>query len=172
MSCQRCGSDRLFRFEPGKDVRVTPDGLPTVCRGCGQITINGVAVQFPAELESQAKTLANAAEKIGAQALEDLKGDPDQSVKDYFNKVYKGGYLEGFFRAFLFLRHSYREGRLRRLRELWKTFVDTAETTDFGVMVVRINGAVYAEFKQLIELGDPGAASSSNDSPPISRSVP
>ena len=69
--CPRCGSERLFQFEATKS-SVAPAVLPLVCRECGLITIGGQPVALPAELELQAKELAEDATRMKSDFLANM----------------------------------------------------------------------------------------------------
>jgi hypothetical protein len=129
MSCTRCGSDKLFRFEASKDVRIQASDLPVVCRACGQMMLRGEPLAFPPELEQQAKGFAELAEEAGKAAVSDLEEDPGIKIAAYFSNVAKKAYLEGFFRAVAFFRSNPKEGRIKRLRDLWAV-VHVMQTRD------------------------------------------
>src|SRR5690606_9839550 len=140
-----------------------------VVRDCRLITINGQPLSFPPELEATAKSLAAAAAEAGKRAVDDLMKDPNQPIADYFGKVYRTAYLDGFWRALVFVRHNQREGRLKRLRELWKAFAENGkEETVYGspLTVIQVETSVYDEFKQLLELGDSTDVTRSSDQHP------
>ncbi len=188
-TCQRCKSVRLFRFNPVKETPTEIRSLPVVCRDCGQITVDGKAVSFPVDFETHARALAEVASEAGAQAVKNLEKDPNQPIAGYFERIYRTAYLDGFWRAVLFWRHNAKEGRLKRLRELWKQIhvseqrsrqTVTIDDPEEGRIehevfsntqtVLWAPPEVYAEFKQLLELGagDQDAASPPNESPPVS----
>lgn len=156
MTCPRCSSERLFQFEADKGLPAPVGNLPTVCRDCGLVLINGSPVQFPAELEAQVKSLAEASAAVGADAVKALERDPGLHIGRYFERVYRNGYLSGFWRALLFYRHNSREGRIKRLRELWKRL-----PYQHRMEADPATSKVYAEIDQLLALGDhhgPGPA--------------
>lgn len=155
MTCGRCGSNRLFQFEadPTTSKRaVNPGSFPLVCRSCGQLTVDGVVLRVPAELELQAKNLAEEALKAGTEAVTLLANDPNARVERYFSKVYKEAYLDGFLRCLAFYHHNMKEGRLKRLRELW--LKNRFQGADDGKKVcIEIDRLTYNEFDQLMTLG-------------------
>jgi len=174
MNCGRCGSDRLFQFEadPRSSKRaVNPGSLPLVCRSCGQITVDGTPLVFPEAFESQAKDLAEAAAAAGADAVAELANDPNARVANYFAKVYREAYLDGFLRCLAFYQHNAKEGKLKRLRELWGVHapieehqlsphrVHSLETGKFvdvqqpGTTTLMMPTSSYDEFDQLMMLG-------------------
>jgi hypothetical protein len=159
VKCSRCESDRLFQFEanPTTSKRaVNPSHFPLVCRSCGQISIDGVPLQFPQALEDQAKDLAEAAAKVGKEAVVELATDPNARVEKYFAKVYREAYLDGFLRAVAFYQHNVKEGKLKRLRELWSRMIKDRGKEEGArpeTTVLLIFNDIYDEFDQLMMLG-------------------
>jgi hypothetical protein len=164
VSCARCGSQRLFQFEASKSA-VVPETLPLVCRDCGQISIGGTAVHFPPAMEQHAKDLAELAGVAGKEAKEELLADPDQRIEIYFANVYRRAYLEGFWRALLFWRHNGKEGRLRRVRELWGDHRPMAQLAESVRIAIDLPKTAYDELRQLLELGDHHAPRPANERP-------
>jgi hypothetical protein len=162
MSCGRCGSPNLFQFESSKGA-VAPAMLPLVCRGCGQITVNGEPLVFPAELEKQAQDMAAAAAAVGKETADQVLVDPDQRIEVYFTNVYRRAYLDGFFRALLFWRHHGKEGRLRRVRDLWRQLAPLAHVAESSTIALNIPKAAYDELRQLLELGEHHAPRPANE---------
>lgn len=152
MACGRCGSARLYQFEAAREVKSKPTDLPLVCRDCGLITVGGRAIDFPPELEEQAKSLAAASAEAGVAAAEELVADPGQRLEGFLAGLYRKGYLDGFFRALLFFRHNAKEGRLVRLRAIWKTAFRITETSDGSPVVIYMRPVEYAEFNKLLTL--------------------
>jgi len=158
MTCIRCGSERLFQFQADAlaSKRAVPEAdLPLVCRSCGQISVNGVALQFPEAFEAHAKDMAEAAEIAAQQARIEIVADPDARIERYFAKVYRESYLDGFLRCLAFYRHNAKEGKLKRLRELWQTIQTTVASEDGTPQTVyaRFPAAAFDEFSQLMLLG-------------------
>jgi len=154
MTCTRCGGGRLFQFQadPLASKRAVPETmLPLVCRGCGQISVDGVALVFPEALEAQAKDMATAAAEAGAKAVEDLAAEgPEARVTRYFQKVYREAYLDGFLRCLAFYQHNAKEGKLKRLREIWRT---TSRPPSHDMARVAFTNETFEEFDQLMNLG-------------------
>lgn len=154
MTCIRCGSDRLYEFEASKDVKVSPD-LPSVCRECGQICIAGKPVGLPGQLEQQAISMAEAAVEAGSDVRKELEeAGNDVRVEKYFSNVYQRGYLDGFFRCLAFYKHQAKEGRLKRMRELWDMGSLSGQTTIGGVRFFarRMELKAYTEFSKLLHI--------------------
>ncbi|TAL44694.1 MAG: hypothetical protein EPN91_03905, partial [Salinibacterium sp.] len=151
--CGRCQSERLYSFEADRNARTSPGTLPVVCRDCGLITVNGLEVHFPPAFEEQAKSMAELAATAGQEATRDLKADQDPKIANYFARVYRNGYMDGFWRALLFWKHNAKEGRLIRLRDLWKRRgVWAADALNYlagapvNRVVLEMDETVYAEF--------------------------
>lgn len=173
-ACVRCASTRTYAFEASPSARAKPENLPVVCRDCGQIMIAGAAVSFPPELEAQAKTMAQQAAEAVEAALVPL-ADPDQPVRKYLTRFHREAFLDGFWRALLYFRHNAREGRVKRLRELWRSVAPIEERRihDRCITTLQIPSEVYAEFVQLLELGagEPDGTRPSNQDPPVPGSA-
>jgi hypothetical protein len=153
VSCQRCGSEKSYQFEAAAAARArpAPAELPLVCRDCGQITIGGLPVDLPAKLEAAARDLATGMWEAGRDARTKLEGEPGQRIEAYMAEFYKAAYLDGFFRALAFFQHNAKEGRVVRLRNLWKGARVEIPRGSSDV-VVRIDGDLYTEFDQLLHL--------------------
>lgn len=174
MTCSRCDSARLFQFEASKGA-VPVAALPLVCRDCGLITVGGQAISFPPEFEQQAKDLAEAAAEVGKEETEALLAAPDQRIEGFVANVYRRGYLDGFWRSLLFWRHNGKEGRLRRVRELWNQHAPLAQVAGSLRLAIDLPKAAYDELRQLLELGEhhgPRSANVRPSVPPRSARVP
>ena len=162
--CQRCSSERLYQFESDGPADVASH-IPQVCRSCGAIHVEGKALELGAaarELEPHTKALANSAAAAGEDSLAELEKDPGKDISAYFARHYANAYLDGFLRAYAFYRHEAKEGRLKRLRELWRdTVLDPIDST-YRCTLVAMPPEVYAEIDQLLSIGDPNAASREN----------
>lgn len=152
-ACPRCQSTKLYAFEADRTARMVKNvALPVVCRDCGQVLINGTTVAFPEEFELRAKTMAEAAAAAGAQAVADLRGNPNTQIATYFSGVYRNAYLDGFWRAVMFLQHNAKEGRLVRLKQLWHGR-SVPPKTIAGRVLIEMDETVYHEFNRLLEIG-------------------
>jgi hypothetical protein len=178
MTCPRCGSDRLYQFEASPNVRVTAAPLPLVCRKCGRMTLGGKEVNLPEELERQAMEMAEAARAAGKETRAALEDEgKDARIEAYFANVYRKAYLDGFFRCLAFYQHHVKEGRLRRMRELWKDSMMEYQCHEpEGETIVVMPTPSYTEFEQLLHLSvapeKPNAESPSNKRPPVSKGAP
>lgn len=173
MNCPRCGSERLFRFEPSRKVKPSTEvKLPVVCRSCGMTTVDGKAMPLPPDVEKAAKSLAVAAADAGEVARAAIMANPDARIAKYFANVYETGFLDGFLRAAAYFQHNAKEGRLVRMRELWRmiTFrrirsvaIRQATTTREDISVsAEMCDQVYTELERLLNPGEPHGTSSEN----------
>lgn len=144
--CTTCDGP-LFHFEPPNAVKPFGiDRLPTVCRRCGQICIEGQPVR---KTVSPSLPVPEQAARSGRVVREQLLTDPEAGVEKYFAGVYRSAYLEGFVRALAHFTHSSKEGRLARLRRLWAP----AEIDDRSTFVeIRMTHHEFREFKYLLEM--------------------
>lgn len=174
MICPKCGSDATFQFEVGQ----TPsppatEDLPLVCRQCGAIAVAGEVVDLPEVLAKPIRELADGARAWGKKAREELeelaKADPDTRIEAYMANFYRAAYMDGFWRALAFFRHNAKDGRLKRLRELW------SEGSPWPVPPRLVSGMMwsdeaYTEFDQLLNLsvvpGESNAKSHAHKRPP------
>jgi len=148
--CLKCGGP-LFQFEaPASVPGIEKSELPTACRRCGEIAIGGKPIPFPESFQGQVADIAEAASKEAASARAAIVSDPNIRVERYFANVYRSGFMHGFFRALGYFQHHGKEGRLKRLREIWNVATH-ADADDSGVMI-SMPATMYSEFKQLLEL--------------------
>lgn len=166
MSCFRCGSERIFQFEAKASTPIAAADLPRVCRDCGVIAVGDEVLDLPEVLSRPVTELAEEAlakGKEGRQGLEKLaQTDSAARIEGYMSSFYKAAYLDGFFRALVFFRHHAKEGRLYRLRELWKKIESKREEN--GAVVVSFRELAYKEFCQLLFLSiSPGEFNASRN---------
>ena len=143
--------------------------LPEACRDCGLITVGGIQVPLPPELEESARSMAEASEHTGKEvAAELMEADPATvRVEKYFSRVYESAYLDGFVRALAFFQHEAKEGRLFRLRELWKNgfTVEYEKNVGHPEVLLVADKASYTEFSKLLQSGERHGTSSENQHP-------
>jgi hypothetical protein len=180
MNCLRCGSEDLFQFEVGQAPSPPKAAdLPCVCRGCNAIMVSGEVVDLPEVLAKPILDLAEGSKAYGAKAREELeelaKADPEARVEGYMSNFYRAAYMDGFFRALMFFRHNSREGRLIRLRELWKK-VTMSGRAEGRIVCFEMDRVSYNEFEQLLHLsaipGESNAKSHSHKHPSRSKHRP
>jgi len=171
MRCVRCDSERLFQFEAAAAPRERPgpEELPSVCRSCGLISVGGKELRLPAEIEQAAKTLAEAAQEAASNGRSEMEAmDPTAAIEGYMSKFYQRAYLDGFVRCLAFFRHNAKEGRIRRMRELWGEGKPVGGSTSSDGMLSGMMWPMeaYTEFEQLLHLsvapGESDVPSTSN----------
>lgn len=153
--CTSCKSTRLFQFSANADAShrtVTPQDMPVICRDCNQVTVNSQPIEPVDYAERKPEDLSAAATAAGQAARGDLlAGTVELRIEQYFAKVYREAYLDGFLRCMAFYRQNAREGRIKRLRELWQTLAKEAALTQLSA-----DSAVFQEFNGLLTLGTLG----------------
>lgn len=158
-TCAACGGE-LFRFTPPPAIRgVRAALLPTACRRCGQIYIEGTPLAFPASVERSVAAIADEAARQGQRARAELVADPNTRVEKYFDHVYRTGFVHGFVRALAWCSHEMKQGRLRRLRRLWR---DAERSEGADGVEIRMPAMAADEIDRLMEMdvvprGDHGA---------------
>lgn len=127
--------------------------------------LDGIALGLPPELEQHARSLAEASKAIGADAAAHVISSPEEQIASYFARVHQRSYLDGFFRALHYFRVHRKEGRIKRLRELWNQ-LGRLHTASWP-------SAVYDEFDKLLSIGEADASSSAHDDPSVqARNAP
>lgn len=146
--CSACGGD-LFQFEPPAAIRsVDREAFPTACRRCGQICVEGKPLPFPPAFRQKVAGIAEEAALQAQSARQKLLSDPAVRVEKYFDHVYRAGFVHGFVRALAWFTHNAKEGRLKRLRGLWR---DTAKTHEAQDVHIRMRHEAFLEFDRLLE---------------------
>lgn len=140
--CQDCNGP-LIEFYPVGDVRVTK--TPHYCAECKVLWFGEDKVELPDRMRELTPSVSDSIKEASQKAAEDLQNDPHSRVQHYFENVFKWAFTEGFVRAYAYFRHKFKEGRLKRIRELWAAGnVDYYKGT-FG-------GLKLSEFKELDKL--------------------
>jgi len=107
-------------------------------------------------MEAQAVQMAEAAELAGKEARKELEDEDPKAmrIEKYFANVYERGYLDGFFRCLAFYQHHAKEGRIRRMRELWSEAVEVADRRPgkHDLRGVLLPVEAYTEFEKLLTL--------------------
>ena len=148
-TCAACGGE-LFQFTPPPSIKgVRAPLLPTACRRCGQICIEGTPLAFPAEIQQSVAAVADEAARQGQLARSGLVTNPNVRVEKYFDHVYRTGFVHGFVRALAWFSHQMKEGRMKRLRRLWR---DAERHAEAGHVELRLSAAAIAEIDHLMEL--------------------
>jgi len=143
--CQECGGE-LYHFRSG-DGRVEGVSFPVSCRWCGRIYLHGREVNLPDVIRQSMVDLAEKSSQSSIAAEKALTSGG--KIQAWFSTVYHRGYLHGFFRSLAYFQHHAKEGRLKRLRELWH---ESSHFPDGGAEVVRFDSRSYNEFERLLQL--------------------
>jgi hypothetical protein len=119
--------------------------------------VDGKRLEVPESFETHAKELADAAAQAGQQAYVEIVNEGEQArVSKYFAKVYRDGYLDGFVRCLAFFRHNAREGKVKRLREIWGQIMPVEQRQEpmtGGTTLLLAPTEAFEEFDQLLTLG-------------------
>lgn len=147
-TCASCGGE-LFQFSPLAGIKgLSMPLLPTACRRCGEICIEGTPLVQGERLERRVAAVDEQAAHQGRIACAELVAQANDRIRNAFAGAYRAGYVSGLIRALEWLKHEMKEGRLKRLRRLWRG----AERIESDKAVdVRLSTAAVREFDQLIE---------------------
>jgi hypothetical protein len=147
-TCGNCGGE-LFQFTPLPGIKgVSTSLLPTACRRCGEICIEGTPLLLGEGLERRVAAIDEQAALQGRIACEQLVAEANERIANAFAGAYRTGYVSGLIRALEWLKHEMKEGRLKRLRRLWR---DAERIESERVVDVRLSAAAFTEFDRLIE---------------------
>lgn len=123
--CPDCGGALVDMYEA--DNRVSHS--TRICLGCHSLWMDGEKTPLPEDWEKKYPNVAERAREAAEKILEEAKQDPDFRARAYFERVFKWAFSEGFTRAYAIFRHTLKEGRYKRIRELWsKTTIETYGT--------------------------------------------
>ena len=156
--CKACGGE-LFVFQ--SDVRGVHGDMPTACRKCGRLEIKGEVVNFPVGMAEKVATLAEEATRHGKDTRCALEGNPQARIESYFGNVYKAGYFDGWVKATAYFHTHLKEGRIKRLRELWTRTTEgkdkkekfDCDNGDDSAMIFQMSIKDYREFDLLLKMG-------------------
>lgn len=142
--CPDCSGLLIDLYDPN-DKRIT--FCPVLCTVCDALWIDEVKVTLPANWEQAIPSVMEMAQRRADEELAKAKEDNDFRAKAYFERVFYHAFTEGFLRAFAYFKHKYKDGRLKRIRDLW----DHAVVERYGNKCV-INGLTKNEFEELTTL--------------------
>ena len=138
-TCKDCGEKTTCLY-PDDDPKV--DERPHYCEHCAVLWSGDKKI---VEAEGAIQEELGRVCDIALTASDDLFANPEQKIRDYFQKVFNWAFSVGFVRSYLHVRHYAKDGRLRRIRDLWtKGNVDHYRGT-FG-------GLTFDEFRELERL--------------------
>ncbi len=147
-TCASCGGEMYqFKLHPGiKGIGASL--LPTACRRCALVCIEGTPLLSGEGLERRVAAIDEQAALQGRMACEQLVAEANERIANAFAGAFRTGYVSGLIRALEWLKHEMKEGRLKRLRRLWRD-AERIESDD-GVHV-HLSQAAFAEFDRLVE---------------------
>jgi hypothetical protein len=147
--CEACGG-ALVVFEPPASMKsLDRSRLPTACRRCGQFTIEGKRVSLDSTVQRPVEAVSEEAARRGAEARAQLLANPGLRIEKYFDQVYRAAFAHGVLRAAAWFAPQAKEGRLKRLRQLWQS---ADWSTSVGDVEIRMQPEAFVEFNQLIEM--------------------
>ena len=149
-TCPDCGSPLIEVYKACRRVR-TPAQMCTVCH---TLWFNGEKTELPKDWDKRYPTVAKRAEEVSDRIVLEALEDPAFRAKKYFERVFMWAFSEGFTRAYSIFRHNFREGRMKRIRELWeKTKVKQIGWDE--VLIEGLSTGEAEELSRLINLGKP-----------------
>lgn len=114
--CVDCGGILVDMYK--SNVRVSTSAQ--ICMGCHCLWMDGEKTLLPQDWKKKYPTVASRAKEASEKILAQAKEDPDFKAKKYFERVFTWAFSEGFIRAYAIFRHTFKEGRYKRIRELWR----------------------------------------------------
>jgi hypothetical protein len=149
-TCPDCGSPLIEIYKACRRVR-TPARMCTVCH---TLWFNGEKTKLPDDWDKKYPSVAKRAEEVSDKIVTEALEDNSFRARKYFERVFMWAFSEGFTRAYAIFRHSFREGRMKRIRELWQK--TTIKQVDWdGVTVEGLSTKELEELSRLINLGKP-----------------
>lgn len=147
-TCPDCGSPLIEIYKACRRIR-TPAQMCTVCH---TLWFNGEKTSLPEEWDKKYPNVAQRADDVSEKIVREALEDSGFRAKKYFERVFMWAFSEGFTRAYAIFRHSFREGRMKRIRHLWaKT---TVQQVDWDEVVVKgLSLKEAEELSRLINLG-------------------
>lgn len=142
VTCPACDKVAILLYDPS-DSRIV--SKPFYCDNCTSLWIGGDRFTPPAEMVTQFENVVALAEGAGKETAKELIENPTERIQKYFERVFRWAFSEGFLRAYAMFMHTAKEGRLKRIADLWdKGHVDHYKLT--------FNGLSASEFKELDRL--------------------
>lgn len=149
-TCPECGSPLIEIYKACRRIR-TPAQMCTVCH---KLWFNGEKTELPDDWDRRYPNVAKRAEEVSDQIVLEALDDPSFRARKYFERVFMWAFSEGFTRAYAIFRHNFREGRMKRIREIWKKA--KVRQVDWDEMVVEgLSTKEVEELSRLINLGKP-----------------
>jgi Zn-finger nucleic acid-binding protein len=140
VQCPSCGNE-------GVVVLASSDiGTPTYCNKCESLWVDDSAIHLPEAIKKETRSVMDASSAYAEQASGEIYKDPEIRVKHYFMNVFKSGFTEGFIRAYAHFKNL-REGRMKRIRELW----NKGEMDEYKVVFMMKDLEDIQELNKLIQ---------------------
>lgn len=149
-TCPDCGSPLVVIYQVNQRVK-TPAQMCTVCH---TLWFNGEKTELPENWDRKYPNVSKRADEVSDQIVLEALQDPTFRAKKYFERVFMWAFSEGFTRAYAIFRHNFREGRMQRIRALWRKV--TVQQVDWDrVVIVGLRTEEAEELTRLINLGKP-----------------
>lgn len=149
-TCPACGSPRIEIYKACKRIR-TPALMCTVCH---TLWFNGEKIELPEDWDKKYPLVSKKAEEVSDLIVKEALEDPNFRAKKYFERVFIWAFSEGFTRAYAMFRHSFREGRMKRIRALWEK-VEIVQMDWDEAVIKGLSLEEAKELSRLINLGKP-----------------
>lgn len=150
-TCPDCGSPLVVIYPASKRVK-TPAQICTVCY---TLWFNGEKTELPEDWNRRYPIVAKRAEEVTDRILLEAIGDSSFRARKYFERVFFWAFSEGFTRAYAVFRSNFREGRMQRVRSLWKKVTIYREEDQNKAVIRGLSIAETEELTRLINLGKP-----------------
>jgi len=138
--CPSCGGKTFVVLAP------SIIGTTTYCDSCESLWVDGEKICLPEEIKGKVVPVIEAANAAAQQASEEIGNDPEIRVEKYFKNVFMAAFTEGFIRAYAHFKNL-REGRMKRVRELW----NRGEVDEYKVVFMLENLEDIQELNKLIQ---------------------
>lgn len=147
--CPDCGGALVDMYKA--NIRISTPAR--ICLGCHCLWMDGEKTPLPEDWDKKYPNVAERAREAAEKLLNEAKHDPEFRAKHYFERVFKWAFSEGFTRAYAIFRHKFKEGRFKRIRELWSK--TTIEMYGEKSVITGLTTEEMAELSHLINLGKP-----------------
>lgn len=115
-ACPDCGIQVFPLYDPN-DKRLTC--LPAYCTQCEVLWIDGEKTVPTKDFQAQFKNVLELSKEAGEKTKDEILQNPEIRIQKYFERVFRWAFAEGFMRAYIFIKYKMKEGRLKRMREIW-----------------------------------------------------
>ena len=115
-NCPDCEAKTVRLYPPDK--RLTD--LPAYCDQCEVLWIDGQKIDPSEEFKRQIKKVSECEDDAAETMKNELLANPEERIKRYFVRVFNWAFSEGFVRSYMYIRFTMKEGRMKRIAELWE----------------------------------------------------